>query len=185
MDPEGSASAAAGVESLENGATPSEEVLVRRFSEAVFLMAYVRIRDRESARDLAQETMLVVIRNLRSGRLMNADKLPNYVSGTARNLINNFLRTRRRRPESGPPSDELSVPDCEPEVERSERQFLARRALAQLRPDDRLILLLTLVEGLTPAEIAERLGLSSEVVRKRKSRAVARARSVLAGVSRR
>jgi RNA polymerase sigma-70 factor (ECF subfamily) len=47
-----------------------------------------------------------------------------------------------------------------------------REELKQLDPTDRRILLLTLVEGLKPAEIADRLGLSAEVVRARKSRAV-------------
>jgi RNA polymerase sigma-70 factor (ECF subfamily) len=165
--------------------TGAEEELVRLYHGRIRLMAYLRTRDREAARDLAQETMLAVIRNLRDGRLLDPDKLPNYISGTARNLINNYLRLRRRRPEDGPPSEEIPAPELEPEVERSERRFLARRALSRLRPEDRLILLLTLVDGLEPAQIAERLGMSPEVVRKRKSRAVERAREVLGVGSRR
>jgi len=157
----------------------AEGELVRRFHERVFLIAYVRTGDRETARDLAQETMLAVIRNLRDGRLLDSEKLPAYVCGTARNLISNHLRTRRRRPEGGPPPEELPTPDCQLEVEQSERAFLARRAIAKLQPADRLILLLTLVDGMKPGEIADRLGLSPEVVRKRKSRALERARDVL------
>ena len=166
------------------GPSAAEEALVRQFHERVFLIALVRTRDREAARDIAQETMLAVIRNLRAGRLRDPDKLPHYVSGTARNLINNHLRSRRRHPEIGLPAGEIPAPDCEPEVESSERRFLVRRALSQLRPEDRLILLLTLVDGLAPAEIAARLKLSPEVVRTRKSRARKRAREVLAEVSR-
>jgi RNA polymerase sigma-70 factor (ECF subfamily) len=166
------------------GPSAAEEAVVRQFHDRVFLIAHVRTRDREAARDIAQETMLAVIRNLRAGRLRDPDKLPHYVSGTARNLINNHLRSRRRRAETELPAAEIAAPDCEPEVECSERRFLVRRALSQLRPEDRLVLLLTLVDGLAPAEIAERLKLSPEVVRKRKSRALKRAREVLAGVSR-
>ena len=47
-----------------------------------------------------------------------------------------------------------------------------RRALATLDATDRKILLLTLVEGLKPGEIGARLGLTSEIVRARKSRAL-------------
>jgi DNA-directed RNA polymerase specialized sigma24 family protein len=47
-----------------------------------------------------------------------------------------------------------------------------RGALARLNRADRGILLLTLVDGLKPAEIASRLGLTAEVVRVRKSRAL-------------
>jgi RNA polymerase sigma factor (sigma-70 family) len=157
----------------------AEGELVGRFHSRVFLIAYVRTGDREAARDLAQETMLAVIRNLRDGRLLDAEKLPAYVCGTARNLIANHLRTRRRKPEGGPPPEELPAPDCQVEVEQSERMFLARRAIATLRPADRLILLLTLVDGMKPGEIAARLGISSEVVRKRKSRALERTREIL------
>ena len=177
MEPEGSAAELSEVVLEER--SDAEEELVRRFHERVFLIALVRTRDREAARDLAQETMLAVIRNLRDGRLLDSEKLPAYVFGTARNLISNHLRTRSRKPEGGPPPEELPAPDCEVEVEQSERVFLARRAIASLQPADRLILLLTLVDGLKPGEIADRLGLSPEVVRKRKSRALERAREVL------
>jgi RNA polymerase sigma-70 factor (ECF subfamily) len=175
-------------ESVENGLADrsgAEEELVRRFQDRVYLIAMVRTGDREAARDIAQETMLAVIRNLRDGRLLDSEKLPAYVCGTARNLINNHLRNRGRKPEGGPPPEDLPAPDCQFEVEESERLFLARRAIATLRPADRLILLLTLVDGLKPGEIGQRLGLSSEVVRKRKSRALERARQILGTGSRR
>ena len=57
-------------------------------------------------------------------------------------------------------------------VEDSERAGLVRQALRLLDSTDRQILLLTLMEGLKPGEIAARLGLTSEVVRTRKSRAL-------------
>jgi RNA polymerase sigma-70 factor (ECF subfamily) len=53
-----------------------------------------------------------------------------------------------------------------------ERLNLVRQALTTLNAEDRKILSLTLVDGLKPGEIAQRLGLSSEVVRARKSRLV-------------
>jgi RNA polymerase sigma-70 factor (ECF subfamily) len=184
-EPEGPAAAAEVAETNLDGTSEAEGEIVRRFQERVFLIAYVRTGDREAARDLAQETMLAVIRSLRKGRLLDREKLPGYICGTAQNLINNHLRTRSRKPESGPPPEELPAPDCQVAVEQSERLFLARRAIARLQPADRLILLLTLVDGLKPGEIAVRLGLSSEVVRKRKSRALERVREVLGMGSRR
>lgn len=44
--------------------------------------------------------------------------------------------------------------------------------MGRLDPTDRTILLRTLLEGLKPGEIARDLGVSSEVVRTRKSRAL-------------
>ena len=49
---------------------------------------------------------------------------------------------------------------------------MVRQALEQLDVTDQNILMRTLVGGEKPGEIAQRLGLSSEVVRQRKSRAV-------------
>lgn len=157
-----------------------EEELVGRFHDRVYHIALVRTRDPEAARDLAQETMLAVIRNLREGRLNDPEKLPAYVCGTVRNLVKVHGRTQRRWPEGGKGLEEVAVPSCEPEVERSERLRLAGRAIGGLRPADRLLLLLTLVDGLSPREIARRLGLRPEVVRMRKSRALERVREMVA-----
>jgi RNA polymerase sigma factor (sigma-70 family) len=52
-------------------------------------------------------------------------------------------------------------------------------AISRLGKSEQEILRLTLVEGLKPGEIATRLGLKPEVVRKRKSRAVHRVRQIL------
>ena len=68
-------------------------------------------------------------------------------------------------------SEDWSVTDVDP-VEDSERKALVRRALSLLDSRDRRILLLTLVNGLKAGEIAARIGVTSEVVRARKSRAL-------------
>ena len=57
-------------------------------------------------------------------------------------------------------------------LEDLERGAVVQQTLAVLDPTDRTILLLTLIEGLKPTEIGARLGMSSEVVRTRKSRAL-------------
>jgi RNA polymerase sigma factor (sigma-70 family) len=83
------------------------------------------------------------------------------------------LRTRSRMPRIDPLDVELEAAPTRPDpMEQSERADLVRRALGILDSTDRKILLLTLTEGLKPAEIAARLGLTAEVVRTRKSRAL-------------
>jgi RNA polymerase sigma-70 factor, ECF subfamily len=171
-------------ERIRSGDGAAEGELVALFQRRVFVMALVRTHNQETARDLAQETMLGVLCSLRDGKLREAERLPAYVLGTAHNVINNFLRARRLRPEAVPLPDDLPAAAGDDGHERAEHEFLARRALSTLAPGDRLVLLLTLVDGLKPGEIAARLGLSSEVVRKRKSRAVERARAALGMVSR-
>ncbi len=171
-------------ERIGAGERLAEDEFVRLFQRRVFLMALVRTRDREAAQDIAQEVMVGVLRALREGRLADPAHLPGYVYGTARNLINNYLRRLRRRPPGEPVPEDLPAPASGGDVERSELVLLARRALSQVSAGDRLILLLTLVDGLKPGEIAARLGLSPEVARKRKSRAVERVRRAFDMVSR-
>jgi RNA polymerase sigma factor (sigma-70 family) len=60
------------------------------------------------------------------------------------------------------------------EYEASERVALVEQALARLEEPERQVLELTWRKGLEPREIAERLGLSGDVVRARKSRALKR-----------
>jgi len=171
-------------ELIRGGDQSAEKELVNRFYRRVLLMAWARTRDPEAAADLAQETMLAVLQAVRNGKLIDAERLPGFVRGTAKNLINNHLRGKNTvRYDSAPA---LPHPGFDPEqlaggVERMDR---VRRALTEVGPADRIILLLTLVEGLAPREIADRLGLSSQVVRKRKSRAVARLRQTIDGRSR-
>ncbi len=170
-------------ERIRSGEGAADEELATRFHEKAFLMALARTRDREAARDLAQETMLIVLRAVREGRVLDPGRLAGYVCGTARNLVREHLRSRQPRTDPVDP-DPPPVPDPEQEAVQSERQFLVRRVLRSLRRPDRLVLLLTLVDGLAPAEIAERLGIRPDAVRQRKTRALQRARVLLEEVSR-
>lgn len=155
------------------GHEPSaEEELVRLFGDRVRCLVLARTRDPEAARDLAQDVMLAVVRAVRGEQLREPERLAGFVYGTARNLINNYLRSRSRSPREDPIDAAHHVASPPDPVDDSERIGLVRRALRILDSTDRKILLLTLVEGLKPGEIGVRLGLSSEVVRARKSRAL-------------
>ena len=158
-------------ERVRTGEPSAEEELVSLFNDRIRFLVLARTRDPETARDLTQEVMLAVVRALRDEQLREPEHLAGFVYGTARNVINNYLRTRNRLPreESIDAADHLASP---PAVDNSERIGLVRRALGSLNSTDRQILLLTLVEGLKPGEIGTRLGLTSEIVRARKSRAL-------------
>jgi RNA polymerase sigma factor (sigma-70 family) len=168
------------------GDPTAEDELVRRFRGPVFVMALVRTRDAEAARDLAQEVLLQVIQALREGRLRNEESLAAYVHGTARNLVNNYFRSRRSRelPEPGPDPPAQAPDNSEDLLELADRRRFVHRALERLNAGERAVLQLTLAEGLPPAEIARRLGLKPEAVRQRKSRAMKKIRKMLAAWSR-
>lgn len=155
------------------GREPSaEDELVNLFSDRVRFFVLARTRDPELARDLAQDVMLAVVRAVRSEQLREPERLAGFVYGTARNLLNNYLRSRDRLPKEDPIDDAVHLAAPLEGEDNSERIGLVRRALTALDVTDRKILLLTLVEGLKPGQIGLRLGLTSEIVRARKSRAL-------------
>jgi RNA polymerase sigma factor (sigma-70 family) len=159
------------IERIRRREPSAEEELVHLFWNRILFLALSRTHDHEASRDLAQDVMLAVVRALRSDQLRDSERLAAFVYGIARNLINSHLRARSRLPTEHPIDAAFDVASP-PVVDNSERVSLVRRALGVLDSTDRRILMLTLVEDLKPGEIAIRLGLTSEVVRTRKSRAL-------------
>src|SRR5262249_2826534 len=133
--------------------------------------ATARVRDREAALDLTQEVLMAALRALREGHLREPEKLPAFIQGTARNIINNFLRTRIRRSEC-PLDEQLPGADPVKELESAERRRLLRREIESYSPTDQQILLWSLVDGHSLSEVATRLKMSHEAVRARKSRLI-------------
>ena len=168
---------------IRHGDREAEAALAEAFHDRVRLMALARTRDRELALEIAQETLADVLVALRGGRLREQERLAGFVYGTARNKISDHYRTSGRRPREEPLDDEPPVVAADP-LESAERAAQVRGALGTLNTTDRRILLMTLVEGLKPGAIALRVGLSDEVVRARKSRAIRKVKDYVDRLSR-
>jgi len=164
--------------SLQAGDAASENELARLFYPHLLAMAAGRLHDREKAREIAQEALLAILSALREGRLREPEKLPAFVVGTARNLINSHVRRQVQRPDALPLGPrEAIIPDPDPRsgqllFEEEEKRDMVLVVLQKLKPADRRILYLTLSEGLNPREIAIEMGLKPEIIRVRKSRAL-------------
>jgi RNA polymerase sigma factor (sigma-70 family) len=161
------------VRRIQQGDREAETELARQFYVRVRPMASVQLRWSDAAVDIAQETIVQALEALRAGRLREPERLPAFVLGIARNLINNHKRKEAQSREIlvHPPDRPVEV---DPSLARLDEQqrALVRASLARLGPVDRRILLLTLVDDRTPHEIAPIVGLTPEVVRTRKSRAI-------------
>ena len=156
---------------IVEGDRSAEEELVNSYRRGVLIIATVRTRDADAARDLTQETLMAVLTALRKGQLREPAKLAGFIQGTARNIINNYLDSRTRRAECELNPEEFSADPIE-ELETAERQRLVRQELTAYGPLDQQILLLSLVDGHSLAEVAQRLNMSHDAVRARKSRMV-------------
>jgi RNA polymerase sigma factor (sigma-70 family) len=157
---------------IASGDREAEQRLVSLYLPKVKLVLKARTRNAEYAADLLQDVMMEAICSLRSGQLREPAKLPAFVLGIARNLLNNHFRGMARQPVSLESPDELLDPaDAAEEIANRQEHDLVRRAIAVLEPIDQSILQLTFFEGLKPGVIAERLRLNPDVVRQRKLRA--------------
>jgi len=170
---------------VQHGDREAEADVARLFHHRVLMLASVRLHGSDAAQDVAQDTILAVLRALRTGAIREPYNLPGYVLGTARNLVNNHHRKQsgNRELQVDPPVE----PGAGPEVLAAadgERRRLVRDALKQLNWLDRKILVLTLVEGMHPREIAPVVGLKPEVVRTRKARAVKAVSEAIQNVTR-
>jgi RNA polymerase sigma factor (sigma-70 family) len=148
----------------------AEDNLVAQFRPRIVAFLTVRRLDRDAREELTQEILIAVLCAVREGRVREPENLASFVYGVARNLLNDHLR-RLARDKSDPlrTGDDFPAPDPAPE---DERVRIARREIERLEPLDRTILMMTLVQGLKPGEIAAAMRLPSDVVRQRKSRSL-------------
>jgi len=155
------------VSAILGGDRVAEQAFALRYMRPVKAMLMARSRNPDLTADLLQDVMIEAICALRCGQLREL--------AIARNLLNSHFRGEVRRPESlGLPDDLPDLSSRASQIEDMERENLAMSAIASLEPIDRSILQMTLVDGLKPGLIAERLRLSSDVVRQRKVRATRR-----------
>lgn len=164
---------------------PPEEL--ERLRSGVRLMALQTLRDPDAADEVVQETLTRALEALRLGRLKDIGKLGGFVRGIARHVIADVVRARQRSAAFDALSDVANgpaKPDALSELISAEERRRVLLALTELSTTDRQILNLSYFEGLTPTEIAERLGEPALRIRKRKSRALERLRrAFLAGAS--
>jgi RNA polymerase sigma-70 factor, ECF subfamily len=140
---------------------------LRRYARAL-------TRDAEAADDLVQDTLL---RALRSEHLFHGGDIRSWLFTILTNLNRNRLRSLSRRPVLTPIED-ADVPGA-PGSEAGGRDI--ERALASLVDDQRVALLLVVLEGLSYREVAEVQGVPIGTVMSRLSRARAQIKAHLDG----
>ncbi len=151
------------------------EALVRRYQARVYSVAVHYMRDREEARDAAQEIFVRIYQRLDSFR--GDERFVPWMLSLARNCcIDRLRRLKVRTPSSSIPLDEgpeLTEPGPAPaeRVEAEDRKRLLYRALERLSDKNREMILLKEIQGLKLEEIAELLVLPLGTVKSRSNRA--------------
>ena len=151
------------------------EALVRRFQARVFGVVYHYLRDREEARDVAQETFVRIYRRLET--FEGSETFVPWMLRVARNCSIDRIRHLKARPGlDGSPVDERTVdPDSGPGPESiamaDERQRVLYQALDLMTAINREMILLKEIQGLKQREIADLLSIPLGTVKARSNRA--------------
>jgi RNA polymerase sigma-70 factor (ECF subfamily) len=176
------------VEAARHGDVESFNALVRLYEGRIYNLCHRMLGDAESAADAAQDAFLSAFRNLRSFR---GGSFRSWILRIATNTCYDILRARKRRPTTsldvdngdGEDSSPLQIADrAESPDDFALRRELAaaiERGLATLPEEQRLILILSDIQGLAYEEIAEITNTNLGTVKSRLSRGRARLRDVL------
>ena len=140
---------------------------LRRYARAL-------TRDAETADDLVQDTL---VRALRSEHLFHGGDIRSWLYTILTNLNRNRLRSLARRPALTPIEDTDAPDSAGPESGGRDIE----RALASLVEDQRVALLLVVLEGMSYREVAEVQGVPIGTVMSRLARARAQVKAYLDG----
>jgi len=176
------------VEAGQRGDVEAFNQLVRLYEGRVYNLCYRMLGDADAAADVAQETFISVYRNLNKFR---GGVFRSWLLRIATNACYDALRARKRRPaisldaaqeseDDGPGFEIADTGEAPDEVAlRRELAAAIQRGIAQLPEDQRVVVILSDVQGLAYEEIAEVTNTNLGTVKSRLSRARARLRDIL------
>ena len=148
--------------------------IVARYGPLALRLAARIAPDRHSAEDIAQEAMVRIWH-----RAADFDARRARFTTWLYRIVVNLCIDLRRRPKPVPLPEDFDVADpatgAEQALERAERRAGLARAMDELTPGQRAALTLVYDEGLSGAEAAEALGVTTKAV----ERLLARARAHL------
>ncbi|MCB9663485.1 MAG: sigma-70 family RNA polymerase sigma factor [Alphaproteobacteria bacterium] len=176
-EPDDDLTDAALVERVRDGDATAYRGLVEKYQTRVYHVIYGMVRNREDALDLSQETFVKAYRNLHGFRADS--RFYTWLYRIAMNVAIDFTRRRARAPVSGL-DEAVAARDADGTIaavhhEGSPRKALERKelhgaildAVEALPEQQRQIILLREVEGLSYKEIAEVLDVPEGTVMSR------------------
>lgn len=168
------------IERVRAGNTDAFEALVTAYQKQIYNLTLRYVSSPEDAADLTQESFLRAFRSLESFR--GDSRFSVWMYRLTTNVCIDFLRSRGRGTASSltvenddEELEELELPDQrfdpQKELERRELRRAVQAGLKSLSEDAREIVILRELEGLSYAEIGDRLGLEPGTVKSRLFRA--------------
>lgn len=177
------------IKRAKKGNEQAFEAIVRLYEVRAYTYAYHLIGNREDAQEITQDSFVKLWNGLPNFR--EDASLSTYLMRIVKNTCLDFLRKRK---ETVLPLQDISadgetydraIPDLDPEhdpveaLERKEKILTVQKAVAELSPDFREILLLRDFHHMSYEEIGAVLGLEDGTVRSRLNRARMKLKKIL------
>jgi len=179
------------IQLAQQGDLPAFNHLVIAYQGLAYNVAYRIMNDADAAADVCQEAFLSAFRGIRG---LRGSSFKSWLLRIVTNACYDQLRYQRRRPAMSleqevsemldgdtDHSSLLLDPQASPEevAMQGELNALLQQGIATLSPDQRVVVVLSDVQGFDYQEIAEITGVSLGTVKSRLSRARARLRDFL------
>lgn len=179
------------IEQSRQGQLDAFNDLVLRYQDLVYSVSYRIMGESESASDVTQDTFLKAYQRLDSFR---GGSFKAWIARIATNLCYDELRKFKRRPQTyledltpEDSNDEPPIPSSadtpEDIAEQADLQQAIQGCISNLKDDQRIVLVLSDIQGMSYQEIANTTNVQIGTVKSRLSRARLAVRNCLQGFS--
>ena len=160
------------IEGYRRGDPEAVRAVYREFGRLVYVIALRIVGSTTLAQEVTQET---IVKAWRAAERFDAGcELGPWLATIARRTAIDTRRREARRPEVAELDEARTASDVDPAFERAEQSdeaWAVRAAIDQLPADERDVIRLQHLEGLTQTEVADRLGVAIGTVKSRSYRA--------------
>ncbi len=152
------------VQAAQNGHLESFGALYERYHSSMVALAYSMLADRDLAEDAAQDVFAIACRDI--GSLKSKESFAAWLAGICRNVSRQMLRANKAKPVALGDN-----PAAQKRDDMEDRREAIRRAVWQLRPNERELIVLRYYDNLPYEQIAQVLDISIQAVNGRLVRA--------------
>jgi len=157
------------IDRLRDGDPETEQHFVSYFTDLILVKLRSRLRSRQLAEDVKQETFLRVFRALRSPNgIRQPERLGAFVNSTCHNVLLELLRAQGRHPTVGEEPIHLVDEHVRGQDDRlitEERTAQVRRIVDSLSARDRSVLRAVFLEERDRDEVCAQLGVPRDYLR--------------------
>ena len=151
------------VNSYVNGNSKSFEILMTKYKDRIYTYIYFKVKNKDVAEDIFQETFIKVINSLKNGKYSHDGKFASWVTRIAHNLTIDFFRKEKQlRTVSNNPENNIDVfnttkfaePTIEDDMIQTQINSDVKRLVETLPEEQKEIIILRHYVGMSFKEIA-------------------------------